>query len=91
MSNLTAAERARILALIEQKEAQLVVANETYLALLGNDTSEYRFDSGEGSQRAKRVELNDMKDQIDSLQAEIDGYYRRLETTGLMNITLRRQ
>ena len=90
MSNLTAAQRTDILARIAEIEAQLTVANATYLKLLGKDTSEYRFDSGEGSQRARRVELTDMKDQIDSLMAERDRLQRRLETGGLVTVNLRR-
>ena len=90
MSNLTAAQRADILARIAEIEAQLAVANTTYLALLGKSTSEYRFDSGEGSQRAQRVALKDMKDQIDSLLAERDRLQRRLETGGLVSVVLRR-
>lgn len=90
MSNLTAAQRAEVLARIAEIEAQLTVANATYLKLLGKSTSEYRFDSGEGSQRAQRVALKDMKDQIDSLMAEKNRLQRRLETGGLVNVNLRR-
>jgi len=91
MSYLSSTERARIQALIDTKEAQLVLANETYTKLLQKDIEEYRFDSNEGSQRARRMDINKFKAQIDSLEAEIERLYRRLKAGGLVNVTLRRQ
>ncbi len=91
MAYTSAAEIARIEALIATKIAQLALANTTYSALLANDIEEYRFDSGEGSQRARRVKLKEFKDQIDSLQSEIDTLNRRLRAGGLNSIVLRRQ
>ena len=91
MSYLSSSEIARIEALIATKEAQLVLANATYEALLANDIESYQFDSNEGSQRARRVKISEMKDQIDSLEAEIERLGRRLKQGGLVNITLRRQ
>jgi len=89
---LSAAEIARITALIEQKEAQLTVVNTTYTRALAQDTEEYRFNSGEGSQWATKRKLSELKDQIDSLQSEIDQLYRRLNSGGgLVSIVLRRQ
>lgn len=91
MSYLSTTERARIRALIDTKTAQLVIANATYTKLLAQDIEEYRFDSNEGSQRARRVKINDLKTQIDSLEAEIERLTRRLKSGGLVNVVLRRQ
>lgn len=91
MSCYSSTRRAYILALIEQKETQLDKANATYSALLEKDHESYKFDSGEGSQQVKRVKLSDLKEQIDSLESQIDRLYRRLECSGLVNFNLRRK
>lgn len=91
MAYTSAAEIARIEALIATKITQLALANTTYSKLLAKDIEEYRFDSNEGSQRARRVKLKEFKDQIDSLQSEIDTLNRRLRAGGLNSIVLRRQ
>lgn len=91
MSYLSSYEIARIEALIATKQAQLALANTTYSSLLEQDIEEYSFNSNEGSQRARRVKLSMIKDQIDSLEAEIERLSRRLKQGGLVNITLRRQ
>jgi len=91
MSCLSAEDRARIEAQIATKEAQLALANATYEKLLKQDIEEYRFDSNEGSQRARRFKMSEVKDQIDSLEAAIDRLRRKLRCGGLTNIVLRRQ
>lgn len=91
MSYLRPAEITRINGWIDLKTAQLVIANATYTRLLSNDIEEYNFNSGEGAQRARRVKINDLKTQIDSLEAEIERLTRRLRAGGLTNIVLRRQ
>lgn len=91
MSYLSPEERARIEGLIQQKEDQLALANATYSKLLQEDIEEYRFDSNEGSQRARRMDISKIKDQIDSLEAAIERLKRRLRAAGLTSIVLRRQ
>lgn len=91
MSYKSAEEIARIQALIDTKVAQLAIANTTYNKLLAQPVEEYRFDSNEGSQRARRMKINDMKTQIDSLEAEIERLERRLKVGGLVSIVTRRQ
>lgn len=91
MSYLSASEIARIQAAIAQKEAQLALANTTYEKLLQKDISEYAFNSNEGSQRAKRIKIDEIKSQIDSLEADIERLRRQLKAGGLVNIVLRRQ
>jgi polyhydroxyalkanoate synthesis regulator phasin len=91
MSYQSESERARIQALIDTKTAQLAIANETYTKILANEIEEYRFDSNEGSQRARRYKMSELKTQIDSLEAEIERLQRRLKSGGLVSVTLRRQ
>lgn len=91
MSWLSTSERARIQALIDTKTDQLAIANATYTAILANEIEEYRFDSNEGSQRARRYKMTELKTQIDSLEAEIERLNRRLRSGGVVNVVLRRQ
>jgi uncharacterized small protein (DUF1192 family) len=91
MSYQSASEIARIEALIETKTEQLALANALYSKLLAKHIEEYRFDSNEGSQRARNVKLTEVKDQIDSLQSEIELLSRRLKVGGIVNLNLRRQ
>lgn len=88
--SLSAAERAQIVARIAKKQSQLDLANETFDKLLAKDIEEYRFDSNEGSQRARRVQLKMFRDVIDSLEASIDRETRRLRRGGIVNLILRR-
>ena len=91
MAYTSASEQARIRALITEKETQLAIARETYKKLLANEIEEYRFDSNEGSQRTRRFKPTELKDQIDSLEAEIERLNRRLKSGGLVSVVLRRQ
>lgn len=91
MSFLSPEMIAEIQAAITRKTAQLELANTTYEALLAKQIEEYRFDSNEGSQRARRIKLSEIKAQIDSLEGEIDRLRRRLNQGGLTNVVLRRQ
>lgn len=75
---------------LEKKKAQLVIVEKTYEELLAEPNESYRFDSGEGSQATKKRKLSDLSEQIDKLEAEIDGICRRLQGKGLTQIALRR-
>ena len=88
---LNTTERNRIRELIAVKEAQKEKAQTLLDTLLGEEVESYRFDSGEGSQQAKRRKLTEVKEIIDSLQQEIDALYRRLECGGLTVINVRRK
>jgi uncharacterized protein Yka (UPF0111/DUF47 family) len=91
MSCLNPWYRARIIAKIVKKEALLEKAYETYEELLSSDIHSYRFDSNEGHQRAESKRLSELKEQIDSLEAEIDYLYRQLTCSGLTSINVRRK
>jgi hypothetical protein len=92
VSYLSAAERARIQALIAQKTAQLTIANATYSKLLAQDTEEYRFNSGEAQQWAIKRKTKELGDQIESLESQIDRLNARLNGGGgLVSVVLRRQ
>ncbi|MHA1286842.1 MAG: hypothetical protein ACTSPB_05500 [Candidatus Thorarchaeota archaeon] len=91
MPVMNTTRRARLIARLEIKIAQLAAANETYLALIAQPIENYKFDSGEGRQEATRRKLEALKDQIDSLEAEIDSIYNKLEGAGIVNLNLRRR
>lgn len=83
--------KTELKARLAKKKAQLEKLEATYDELIQDGTESYKFDSGEGSQQAKKRKLSEIKDQIDELEAEIDNIYRRLSKTGLTNVTLRRK
>ena len=91
MSYLSAAEIARIRALIATKEAQLSLANATYEKLLAQDTEEYRLNTGEGSQWATKRKIAALSDEITKLESAIDQLNRKLRAGGIVSVVLRRQ
>jgi hypothetical protein len=82
--------RERLEAKLAKKESLLDIAYTTYEELLSSANESYRFDSGQGSQRTNKRKISELKDQIDSLESEIDGIIRRLCGRGLTKIVLRR-
>jgi len=76
---------------LAKREASLVIAEASYDELLANNVEMYRFDSTEGEQTTRRRKLQDIKNQVDSLQAEIDNIRRRLNGKGIVNMNLRRR
>lgn len=91
MSCLSSRRRQRIILTIQKKEELLEYAYDTYEELLKSDIHSYRFDSNEGRQRVESKKLNDLKDQIDSLESEINNLLRKLECGGLVSINVRRK
>lgn len=91
MSCLTTSRRAEILARISKLEAQLVIANDTLDSGLSTDIREYRFDSGEGSQRVEYKTFDEMTKIVDWLESRIDYLRRKLNGTGLLSMNLRRK
>lgn len=90
MAQLISSRHQRILARITALEAQLDALDAALLTASASDTLEYRFDSGEGSQRQEFRNLAEMEKAQDSLEKRIEAYYKRLEGTGLVNMRLRR-
>jgi len=83
--------RTRLKARLEKKEDLLDKLYITYDELISDGTESYRFDSGDGSQQAKKRKLSEVKDQIDQLESEIESLQRRISGKGLTNIALKRR
>ncbi len=68
---LSSARRTEIIAEIVKLDALIVVIESTYTSALTNgEVEEYRFDSGDGSQKVIRRSLNELKEQWDDLKSE---------------------
>lgn len=90
MAQLISSRHNRILARIAVLEAQLAALDAALLTASASDTLEYRFDSGEGSQRAEFRNLGEMEKAQRNLEKRIEYLYARLEGTGLVKMRLRR-
>jgi hypothetical protein len=67
------------------------VVYATYLKALENPNKKYRLDTGEGSQMTETRSLNELRDQLERLDANIDLLQRRLCGQGLASIAVRRK
>ncbi len=90
MAYLTSARIARIEARITAKEAALALADTAYQAALV-EVEEYRFDSGEGSQKVRNRQLAEFQKNINILEREIEHLYRKLQGFGITTVSLRRR
>ena len=90
MAQLISSRHNRILARIAVLEVQLAALDAALLTASASDTLEYRFDSGEGSQRKEFRNLGEMEKAQRSLEKRIEYLYTRLEGTGLVKMRLRR-
>jgi vacuolar-type H+-ATPase subunit H len=88
---LTSTQKQTILEQIKKKEAQLEIANASLEELLANPVEDYRLDTAEGTQRAKRRSLREIQEIIQSLEAEILQLWAKLRCAGLTSIRLRRK
>jgi endonuclease IV len=87
---LNSTTRANLLARKAKLETQISNLNDTFDSLSQQQIREYNFNSGEGSQQAKRRSLKDIQDALDRAQAELDAICRRLAGKGLTSIRSRR-
>jgi hypothetical protein len=90
MAFLTSSRKSRIQSRIATKESALTKAYEAYDAALV-EVKEYRFDSGEGSQRAENRDLKEFTKAISILEREIEHLYGQLNGTGIVKMNLRRR
>lgn len=92
MGCLTSIQVTAIKAEIADLDELITAIKAAYLASLGNaEVEEYRFDSGDGSQRAKRRKPSELKDEWESLLASKARLQRKLDGTSNVNMTLRRR
>ena len=91
MGCLSSTRRTRILARIAALEAQLDAADETLERLLSKELSEYRFDSGEGTQQTKRLDVEKLNKIVDNLERRLCWYQSKLDCIGIVNLNLRRK
>ena len=87
---ISATKRTNILNQIAKKEAQLLKLEEA-LDDASTGVKEYRFDSGEGSQRTIRHSPAELIRAIEVMESKIAALYRRLNGTGLVDMNMRRK
>jgi hypothetical protein len=82
------------IAYLKAKRARLVItlnkAWDTYDNIIGQGIEEYRFNSNEGSQSAKNLDIEKLQYQIQILEREIEQIDNILAGAGVQTITLRR-
>jgi coenzyme F420-reducing hydrogenase delta subunit len=78
----------RIQARITALEAQQTAIDAAIAA--GDEIGEYRFDSGEGSQRVRYKSITSLMKASYNLDRLIEHLYRKIQGTGLVNMNLRR-
>ena len=78
----------RIQARITALETQQTAIDAAIAA--GDEIGEYRFDSGEGSQRVRYKSIDSLMKSSYNLDRLIEHLYRKLQGTGIVNMNLRR-
>ena len=92
MACLSAAKVAAIQTEIADLDALIALARTAYASSLTNSEIEtYRFDSGDGSQRADRRSPATIRKEIEALQSQRGRLYRILNGTSNVNMNLRRR
>ena len=88
---LSSTQKSVILARIKRKEELLEKAEATLEEILANPVEDYRLDTAEGTQRARRRDPEKLKKIIDSLESEIVSLWAKLRNAGLTSVRLRRK
>jgi hypothetical protein len=88
---MSSATYARLLAELEKLEELYDLAVATYEKLLQQDKISYRFDSGEGSQQARRVKMSEVSQEIEWISSRADNIRARLNGRRVVNMNLRRK
>lgn len=92
MGCLTSTQVAAIQAEITTLNTQIAAFEAAYLAAAGNsEIEEYRFNSGEGNQMAKRRSPKQLREEINALKATKSRLQRKLNGTDNVNMNLRRR
>lgn len=91
MSCYSSSRIAQLKTRLTRKSTQLDLANSLYDELLSDSTQSYRIDSGEGSQQEVTKKLNEVQDQISTLESEIDRLQAKLSGKGIVNMNMRRR
>jgi len=91
MSCLTPSQQTAIIAEIADLDIYIAAVKAAYLSSLTNgEIQEYRFDSGDGSQKTIRRKPSELKQEWDDLKSERARLLRRLNGTLNVNMNLRR-
>lgn len=91
MSCLTSSQRTAIIAEIADLDLFIAAVKTAYLSSLGNaEIEEYRFDSGDGSQKTIRRKPSELKKEWDDLKSERARLARKLNGSANVNMNLRR-
>lgn len=91
MSCLSSTVRAEKEAELINYQARLTKLEAAFDAATEAGLSSYKFDSGEGSQQAKFMSLNDMMNAINFTQSRINRINSELRGTGVYVASLRRR
>lgn len=83
--------KADLEARLVAKRAQLVLTEAAIAELIPQNIEEYRLNSGEMAQWARRRKVNELSQLQEKLESEIDALYRRLNGGGITSINMRRK
>lgn len=78
--------RARLEARLATKEAQLEALEATYTEMSAWSVKEYELDTAGDVQRVRRISLKELREQIKTLETEIDNLYSKLNGGGVIKL-----
>ena len=91
MSALTAAKRTEIEDELTELETELTLLTAAYASVLSSGMKSYRFDSGEGSQAATYMSIEDIKRNLDLTRSQIATKKRVLTGGNMRRFTVNRK